>query len=607
MPPIVKKQAEQPLQPEGQPSNGKAIKPSKPAKAQKAEEREVGYPELACNVYAEGGDLPPMTAEVAEILLGWETEEQYAAKRIAANPKLKPEQLRFSPSEVLLTDHKGNKVRALHNAGNRLFDRNITDSYVQDILNRVWAPDGPNGETIIISRYKDVLSGQKRLAALILARQLWERDKHHWIAKWPTEPTIETFVAFGVNPTERTLRTIDNVQTRTEADTYYTSPQLAENRLLWVDPKNRSKGVDQAKRKEYARSLSFAVDALWKRTAQAQVNRWEKSQTHSASHAFLDRHGRLRECVNHLFALNNGLIEGIGSRAVNELKLYAGEVAALMYLMASSGTKEDSGYATADPPSEDKLDFGEWDRAAAFCADLAKPSSPLRKLLAKVRKPVEGQLVSDPWQGWVFAAKGPGGTKEERLGVLAKAWAKYEESGSVKATEQGLRLEYHSPDKQDEQWADVVLDCCPTVGGIDRGQKPKKVEAEDEAVGQEEAAPTPSKRSQEIVEKLKADREKKAKGLAGMLEDAHAAFPDKLLLFKAKEDYRAYGPDATDAATVLRLSTMSHGGILVCTLSAAKIEQHLSKLVSADKRVAVIEQGPDGGFIEVKVTENGSE
>ncbi len=573
--------------------------------------REIKYERFACNIYATGYPLGPLAVKHAKILIGWRTESEAIAQAMKANPKLKEEQLKWG-SEYDLLDFKKEKVRLENNARNRILDLDIAKGYAQDVLNKVWAPDGPNGETIIVSTYGNVISGQKRLVGLIWAGQVWEATPH-WKAIWETEPTMETFVSLGVSEKEENLRTIDNVQTRSEMDTWYTSDVL--------------KDMEPAKRKEMAKSITFAVDLLWDRTRQSEVNKWEGRQTHATSHAFKDRHPRLMECIEHASAIN---AEG---REINSLKLYAGEVAAMMYLMASSKSNIND-YSQTDPPSEEQLTFEEWDKAEQFVTDLGNKNSPLRKLLNSVKKQVEGDKVKPGWGGHVFSKAGKGGTKEERLGVLALAWANYPDNGRMKCDAADLRLEYDFEETDEGTFAWVKPSSNPTVEGIDQGFPKRKPKDEDE---EEEETQDVAERSKEMLKKVAAAKKAKA-GKAGKKEEEdheesngeveEAALPKKkgkekevptekltgmaadvakvrlkhpgsLLLFKTGVEYRAFGVDAKDVAQLLKVSFTTQSGLEVCAIPNTKIEQGISKLIQASKVICVLENVKGAGLKEI--------
>lgn len=381
------------------PANGKKA-PAKAAPAATTEERSstsdrpIIYKTVESQI-CQGADA--ITAQVAKDILGWETEKEYAERKVKENPGTKLEAWTYGDAFMLKDEH-GNKVNCWNNMDNRPFDEQWSRGLAQTILRRQWA--GPttipgetvNGSTIVISRTGKVESGQHSLVAVILAHQMWEKNRKAHDQWAEPGPVIETIVITGISEDSRVLMTVDNCKPRSESDVFYTS-ELFRN-LLPVD------------RKECSRMLATAVDVLWRRT------HTQGYKTHSEVVGFVDRHKKLLKGVEHLFVENSSKSEP--SRKIAKLRISAGMGAALCYLMGASGPKTDGDvYRNRMPPSEKDIDWERWDKAKEFWALLG--SSPQFKIV----RTALARLVDSSNEGDNI---GLGGREPEKVAILAKAW-----------------------------------------------------------------------------------------------------------------------------------------------------------------------------------------
>ncbi len=239
----------QPQQPQGngqKPGKGKGKATKEPPKPVP---RPCLYPELKIAKRYLGSKDGPLTFEEAKKILGWETESEYKARKLAENPSLEGafmDTIGFG-DEYLLLDFNEEKVRCWNNSEyspegkllktNRPFDESWCKKLSQSILSSQWAgptcmgvgtismvyggdqpykaADGtvfkkgdkitvpeftPNGESIIIGQTGMVESAQHRLIGYIMAVQRWRSEKEHdyWVAAgWETEPVLDTLVVSG--------------------------------------------------------------------------------------------------------------------------------------------------------------------------------------------------------------------------------------------------------------------------------------------------------------------------------------------------------------------------------------------------------------------------
>lgn len=434
-------------------SKAASKKPSLPPPEPKNQDndRPILYPEVTCQLCdSSAGGVGPITVALAKELLGWESEKEYKARMVKENPGLKEESVKYDEA-FLLKDEEAQKVRCWHNTENRPFDDSWARSLAQDILRFHFA--GPltlpgetvNGETITISRTGQVKSGQHRLIGLVLASQIWWKRRADY-PQWEDFPVLETILITGISDDKKVAMTVDNVKPRSEADVFYTSGLF--DKLL------------PGERKECSRMMQVAVDMLWDRTATKGY------KTHSEVVNFVERHKRLIKLVKHLFDENSGK----DGRKITNLKLSAGQCAALCYLMAASASDGD-GYHRGVPPSEKLADFSRAEMANDFFVNLAK-------IKTEIFKPIRDALGSI-----MDEDTGMGGTSAEKMAILSKAWATFVNGqGAVDCiTTEDLALNYHT----DEDGIKKLLDGSD-FGGIDKGKYPKESQPEKASPSEEE-------------------------------------------------------------------------------------------------------------------------
>lgn len=355
-------------------------------------ERQVLYPVVSFSVCQ--GDLA-LTDQKAKDILGWTIVED-------------------SKTDYLLKDINGDKICCVHNIGNRPFSHSRMLYYARQILKRNWQF---NGHTRIIGRTGVTLSGQHVLPALIIANQLWEKDKTKW-PLWKTPPTIETFICFGIEETEEIKNTIDTARESTLGDVFYRTHHF-ESRPT-------------SSRKELATIMQWAVKCLLHRTGyQNAFEVGSKSLSHQESVDFVDEHPKLVTAV-------------VAAQELDNLKgkfMTKGVAAAMYYLMASSSSSFQE-YHVQDTPSEECLDWSREDKANAFLVGLNNGeawSKPIATAIAKLIDNEEDKLTV------------------KKLAIVCKAWRVFINGGKITAAK--LRL-------------DETLDI--PVGGIDAGNPANK-------------------------------------------------------------------------------------------------------------------------------------
>lgn len=409
----------------------------------KKEAREVVYPDPKVEMYRGKNALG---IDRAKTLLRWEEEPSGSTFK----------------EEYHFTDLHNRKIRIHNNRANRPFDLALAKRYAHEVLQRHWRL---NGETLIIGKTGETISAQHRLVAAVLAHQEWERHPDEWKHLWPTPPTMDCIVVFGIEEGDDTVNTIDTGRPRTLADVLYRTSDVF-------------KGITkESERKQVTRLAAYGVKAVWQRTG-AGGGVFAAQPTHADFMDFIERHPRLLQNVVDVWSEDAGKDKRI-SRYIP-----LGQAAGLLYLMGCSAA-DGKEYREADRPNEDMLDWSLEDKAWDFFAGLAGGDqlfSEVRDALQRIVSPQEGE--EEDTTGLA--------TMPEKVAVIVKAWNLYANGEAF--SKEGLRLEYNTDDHGVKRLAE-----CPTVGGIDRGTEKEP-----------EAAPTP-----EQLEEKKRQNVAKAKSEAG--------------------------------------------------------------------------------------------
>lgn len=445
-------------------------KPGAKVTSVKDAERKVLYPEVSVDVYQ--GDKP-LTVEIAKDMIGWHEEG---------------EKEKFN-DEYDLKDENGKKIRLENNRRNRPFYEAWARQIAQDILNHKFAPEGPNGETVIVGKTGLTISAQHRLVALILASQIWENAEEgsHWKKQWESEPTIETVVVYGISENPETTMTLDNTRSRTFSDSMYTTEVF--------------KSSPAVKREKMLKVMEHAIRFLWDRTGQGD-DAYSPYKTNSEQKEFYDRHKTLQRLVKHIYEEDNPVGEGAEKRRVS-FYLPVGRAAGLAYLMAASKSDPEV-YRKAEVRDEKILDMSMLDKATEFWTLLAGGSGKFT-LVHKAIKALDNPETM---------AKG---TLTEKEAIVIKAWEAWSQNKPI--TEAVLKLKYEG--EGDEK----MLDERPSVGGIDfLGQEVLDRGENDPSEEEIEAAAMElrKKKQEEAKAKLRA-----AQGGGGLQPEQNAAASSK--------------------------------------------------------------------------------
>lgn len=564
--------------------------PKQPVKkSTPVETREVKFPEIDVTLCL--GDSA-VTAEQARSVLGWrKTTER---------------------SEALFTCQEGEFVACDNNTRNRPFDEKTALSYAQDILNRNWAdsrnsrPGDPepmtiNGETIIIDRYGEVDSGQHRLVGLVFASQIWHGFgklgtvwEGRWKDLWPTEPTMEAIMVYGVSGNQRVKRTLDNVRPRTLGDVLYTTGIFGKSTA--------------ANRERLCKVLDYSVRHLWLRVWQ-DINSHSPSRTHSESVDFIQRHPRLAEAVKHITTEDTVPVDRESKPipgAKRKLSRYVppGTASGMLYLMGCSRSIYED-YRNADPPNEKALNWENWERALEFWTALAKGGADMKEVRLAFDALVDPETGSE-------------GSAAERQAVLCLAWNRWVERHKIR--EQDLKLEWDSHSDEDGNVVSRSLKGVYTLGGIDLGDPGDKEDVKDddeevdengEPVGgingeeltpeqerearerlEQEATAKRARQKEEIMRRRGKDKPPAAgDSLSQQLASLRNEHPGKLLLFRIPGFHGAFEEDADALNNVLGLEVKpSPSGLRQAKIPNKDLEESLKKLLAAGHKVAICEQ-----------------
>ncbi len=385
----------------------------------------------------------PIDSTVAETLLGWTTED--VAEQSYGD-------------DYLLIDNNNQKIRCLHNLSNRPFYGHLAEAWKLEILRKKWKL---NGETIIIDKYGNVISGQHRLVGLILAIQEWyldqkkPTDKQVWSHFWTEPPCIDALVVFGIEGDDETVNTTDTGKPRTFADVIYRSEYFD--------------GIPNSAKKVMSVTADWAVKLVWDRTAQKQVSYCPK-RSHSESTDFIARHERLLKAVRFIYDCNKSKLKDNGNY---KGLITLGYAAGLLYLMGIGKSVYEKYEAYK---SEGGLDFADWGKAEFFWKDLAtngKVTEVLREALLRLPSNLGGSYGRDL-----------------RCGIIIKAWNLWIEEEKI--TKDGIEM-----DTYENTIGITCLGESPKIGGIDLDYAPPAKKVKEEPAKEEV---TPKKKQQETGE-----------------------------------------------------------------------------------------------------------
>jgi len=389
----------------------KVTKSKKSSKASAQFAREVIYEEVSSSICMEAQQTA-ITAQECKDLLGWQEET---------------DEVKFA-NEYLLKDLHGCKIRCANNVTNRPLYKAILDTLQQEHLRKRWQF---NGEPIIIGKTGLVLNGQHTMISLILAAQAWSLNKEKWEDYWTTEPTMDKLIVSGVDESDDTVNTMDTCKPRSLADVIYRSEFFSS--MKTNDRRACSKITD------------YAIKLLWHRTG-ACLDAFAPRRTHAESLDFINRHPKLLACVKHVYE-ENGDDNKIGRY------LSPGNASGLLFLMGCSAS-ERKVYCSASVPSEDSLDWSNWDKACDFWVVLAscdKKTCAIRTATSKMTEDSGGL------------------SNAEKCAIIVQAWNAYVNDKPI--TEETLKLDYLVD--QDTLVKQLVEH--PNVGGIDLGN-PKEAD-----------------------------------------------------------------------------------------------------------------------------------
>ncbi len=516
---------EAPRKPAPKPAGGGKARPSAPAGGGKgggkgkpsaaAEDREVVHGKLAVYVCDSVPPNKPITVDKAKAFLGFMWEDQYVARMKQRRPDQHEEVSKADfAARVLCVDMAGRKVVCLNNDHNRPYDEPRTLRYMQDLGNRKWsgplmdAPGVPaeektvNGETLIIGRQGQIISGQKRLLALIFLDQVLKGEgsvddrrysveqQRHWRKMWAgQEPVLESILVLGASEAQAIVDTVEDVQPRSAADVLYTGEWFRAR--PGIDPATKKAGRVPCSPKErgvLSKMLSSAVDLLWGRLGMRK-SEVHGQRTNSEVTAFVRAHPHVVEAVEHIWAENQ-------ERALGFLHLNVGTCAGLLYLMGTSGS-DGAAYRKKEPRSEKHLDFSMWPKALEFWVQLAiKTTAHL-----PVNRSAPMAVVHKEIHSYNKDEEG-GPHSVEKAAIIVKAWARWQAGEDI--VESDLLVTYRpdpdAPGGRKIDWAEL-----PKLSGIDVGE-PHKASMSPEGEGPEAAVLEGEGAADEAIAETKAQK-----------------------------------------------------------------------------------------------------
>jgi hypothetical protein len=309
----------------------------------------------------------------------------------------------------------------------------------QEFLNRRFKY---NGVSIVIGDKDNVLDGQCRMIALILADRDWrDEDKPQWKEISDEPPVLDALVVYGMDESDEIFRTFNCGKVGTLADVIYRGHYFGSKK-------------DESDRLKAAKFAESAVKLLWDRL-RLKKDAYAPYRTHGEAIEFLDNHMRIVRAVDHIIEENRDRKLGKDKKMIRHPifnYLSPGYAAGLLYLMACSGTDPEK--ITRDRNDDAHLDFGRWDKAAKFWSLLARSDDKMMEV-----KHAIAALANEE--------TGQGGTAAERRAILSKAWLLHVANQEI--TKDSLELDYDIKRADDGQIVHKRLMESPSVGGIDQG------------------------------------------------------------------------------------------------------------------------------------------
>lgn len=525
------------------------------AKPKTVVERPVVFPEVIIEL-AQGDNA--MTAATAKELVGWEEVE---TKDSACCPEI----------FAICKKH----VRLHNNTCNRYLTPGWLLTLRQEHLQKRWRL---NGETIVIGNKANVLSGQHRLIALILAQLLLEVEEH-WKELWPDGfVTMETFVIKGIDEGDDTFKTLNCGKPGTFAEVLFRSEHLSN--------------FKSSTRKNVSRMTDYAIRLLWERTGES-TDAFHPRRTHGEMMDFIARHPKLLKAVKHIYEENQVGKDADGKAMPPSIgqHISIGYAAGILYLMAAGGTEGD--YLSSDRTEKD-ISLKFWAKAEEFWVNLSKG---VRGEFKGVVNAI-GSLRNPNGEG--------GGSLAERIAILCNSWAKFVDGKRVQESDVALKPEHY---KEEDGERHFVYK--PTFGGIDLGGKPKVVKptpTEDAPNESGDAEPTPEEIEAKKAE-MKAAKVPAKTSEADFLKVLRAKTKKgSVMLVKSKstDNYYAYAEDADTCAKHLNSKVEVVQDIKRVVVTGKELDASVKKLVAAKLAVAVLTEkrtGPEKADIGHDVKE----
>lgn len=228
---------------------------------------------------------------------------------------------------------KGEAVKYVfgNSTANRPFRVALAERYAEDIITQRWAgmknskSRTVNGETIIIDANGQLVSGQHRLAALLLAEEERKDNPEYYKTEHGcTGPLkITSLVATGIDPVS--ADTVDMGQKRTAGDVLFRQADL------YAD-------YNKTTRAKLCRWLAAAVRLAWLKKGGKSVSD-APHLPHSEILTFLADNPTIIRAVETIFKIEKSTGGGFSA-----LKISQGYMAALMFLAAEAVDKESGDY-----------------------------------------------------------------------------------------------------------------------------------------------------------------------------------------------------------------------------------------------------------------------
>jgi hypothetical protein len=197
--------------------------------------------------------------------------------------------------ECVITAEVAKEILDNFNKSNRPLSKSLAKLYANELLRNAWTF---NGESIIFAVDDngdfELASGQHRLAAVVIANQIVDKDPDAW-----PDAQLELRVVVTIGIPIADVDTIDVGKTRNHADILFRNP-LVDAAIP------ESWNSSEARRKKWCKTLATAARLVWQRQGGKTVSSAEKFNTTEMLSFIEEQHPNLPKYVSLVLDADDG-------------------------------------------------------------------------------------------------------------------------------------------------------------------------------------------------------------------------------------------------------------------------------------------------------------